>query len=644
MKVEDKKAEGTSKPQTKTVNKRELPINYSFVSALVALIILIAQCVLIVEYGKKVEIGMAWVAVITICFVVLMLLLIGSYLCVHFKKTSRTSYYGVYTERKGNNFLILLEAFTIMYTVLLCTVLLVYYSGSQDKLSKNEILGPTVFESTLSLSALIFYCVQRTIRHSDPLDPFRTIVELEVIEICLDTLDSVNLYCTFATALFSKELGVLKAIVPYVCGLWFATVCLRILLTFVLHRNLDHKIWYKLGIRGPNDCWDDFLFVSEKESYFRISVGLKYRAISQAIVIPIETAVLIIRIILLAKSPTKHDFIMIGKNLSSLWRSIAVLTTSSEPSDRCLQDKFKKPPQKLQASIWFFLALASFIFTCTSLDLFIQKGYSMGWVIFGITSTVLIVLLLLCSFFNKYNRFFGNIQFWLLAFFFAFVAFAGFRIPLLFWKANTFSTSVNNFFSQTILSLILQGFLVFIFGMSKLMLLFHMKNTRYADHINGYYYIRDKSAPLIINSINVEGTMDFLSAIDLFQNYQFTQLDVSSKRASIAFSFFEILSSMICYGSTWLLASSGMEAEEIPNFKAISRFVRMFVDVGSIILRIVVGAKTNTMSTIWIVKNIYQIFHGISQITRVRSEVKTKYRPNSICSISQAHRYYKDDN
>lgn len=121
---------------------------------------------------------------------------------------------------------------------------------------------------------------------------------------------------------------------------------------------------------------------------------------------------------------------------------------------------------------------------------------------------------------------------------------------------------------------------------------------------------------MVVNATTVEGALDVLSAATLMQ-LAANDLPVNVNNAIVLFCLLELINAAQCFALPGLL-SGGQEdtPKDLVRYNAYLRTARGLIDFGTIILRIVLWIRYNAVSSVFLVKNLYNLIHTAAQTER----------------------------
>eukprot|EP01084_Bolivina_argentea_P291571 501117_1 len=140
-----------------------------------------------------------------------------------------------------------------IYLLIMCVSLygiglIVFQSTSlhyYQSLNQTDFFGVNTLLQLIRWSSIQLYSLNRIIRPANRCDPLRTIFDLDVTEICLDSLDSAALFqILFTNDLHKVEYINLTLLTKITMLMWVTSVVVRIALlyTVIWKLMLPHKL------------------------------------------------------------------------------------------------------------------------------------------------------------------------------------------------------------------------------------------------------------------------------------------------------------------------------------------------------------------------------------------------------------------
>lgn len=131
-----------------------------------------------------------------------------------------------------------------------------------------------------------------------------------------------------------------------------------------------------------------------------------------------------------------------------------------------------------------------------------------------------------------------------------------------------------------------------------------------------YHAIHDPSIIMVASATTVEGALDVLSAAVLMQ-LAANDLPDHVNNAIVLFCLLELINAGQCFALPCML-SGGKEdtPKDLVRYNAYLRLARGLIDFGTIVLRVVLWIRYNAVSSVFLVKNLYNLIHTATQVDR----------------------------
>jgi hypothetical protein len=131
-----------------------------------------------------------------------------------------------------------------------------------------------------------------------------------------------------------------------------------------------------------------------------------------------------------------------------------------------------------------------------------------------------------------------------------------------------------------------------------------------------YHAIHDPSINMVSSATTVEGALDVLSAATLMQ-LAANDLPDRVNSAIVLFCLLELINAGQCFALPCLV-SGGKEdtPKDLVRYNAYLRTARGLIDFGTIVLRVVLWIQYGAVSSVFLVKNLYNLIHTATQVDR----------------------------
>lgn len=121
---------------------------------------------------------------------------------------------------------------------------------------------------------------------------------------------------------------------------------------------------------------------------------------------------------------------------------------------------------------------------------------------------------------------------------------------------------------------------------------------------------------MVASATVVEGALDVLSSATLMQ-LAANDLPDNVNNAIVLFCLLELINAGQCFALPCLV-SGGKEdtPKDVVRYNAYLRAARGLIDFGTIVLRVVLWIQYRAVSSVFLVKNLYNLIHTATQVDR----------------------------
>ncbi len=121
---------------------------------------------------------------------------------------------------------------------------------------------------------------------------------------------------------------------------------------------------------------------------------------------------------------------------------------------------------------------------------------------------------------------------------------------------------------------------------------------------------------MVASAAVVEGALDILSCTSLMQLASY-DLSPSMRGAIALFSILELVNAFQSFAFQMILSGGHDDTPmDLVRWKSYLRFCRFFIDLGTFVLRIMLWVQYDAISSVFLIKNLYNLLHTFSQIER----------------------------
>ena len=143
-------------------------------------------------------------------------------------------------------------------------------------------------------------------------------------------------------------------------------------------------------------------------------------------------------------------------------------------------------------------------------------------------------------------------------------------------------------------------------------------NEKFEKWKNQIVNICDPIHALTGTSAVSEGVLDVLSCSTFFLMSTNDGLNESMKQTCLAFSILELFNGGVCFASSASLYYEKVaRSDTVLIVKVSTRIVRLFIDVGAFITRMISWLKFGVIYSPFMIKNLYHIIHALVLIERL---------------------------
>jgi hypothetical protein len=487
----------------------------------------------------------------------------------------------------------------------------------------------------LQFGAITFYSFHRCIRPANRCDPLRTMFELEVVSVCWDALDGATI---FALMNDLYNAGEMTTSVDYALRIllvwWYLSVGARTGVMFI--SLLPASSWGYKQIMPPP------LTLAKEPIVDRTLQALRNRSLVTTVMSLAQFYAAGLRIALWSRRQLNQLQIeMCIKNLAFLYSTYGASEMYNTTKRRdwntreILPGLIEYPSRLLQLQCAKYVAVVFYLVVGVVTNLYLAEATGNNlWYTSSLFDFVLCALFMTyCD--RAYRRDSSLLpKAWYLPqdghVIFPKKLGAGFSIVL---AANLYLVRIpaiyNNYhnfypddsgetatYTNALVTLSLSILVIGAFGMFWYLsnMMFHRDFTASPGDYNS---IHDPLINMVSMTTQIEGAMDVLSCIVLMQLAAYRIPDPNMNNAIIMFALFEILNSCICFAMQAFLSSGADDTpKDLIRIKAYMRGVRAFIDAGVFILRLVLWIRYNALTSVFLVKNLYNLIHTLCQIER----------------------------
>lgn len=131
---------------------------------------------------------------------------------------------------------------------------------------------------------------------------------------------------------------------------------------------------------------------------------------------------------------------------------------------------------------------------------------------------------------------------------------------------------------------------------------------------------------MVATSIQIEAALDVLSCTTLMA-LATDNLPPSVDAACVMFSILELFNAYQSFGLQIILSGGHDDTPaDLVRWKAFLRSFRFFVDLGTFVLRVDLWVQYNALSSVFLIKNLYNLLNTVAQVERSIGIDRYNYR------------------
>lgn len=136
-------------------------------------------------------------------------------------------------------------------------------------------------------------------------------------------------------------------------------------------------------------------------------------------------------------------------------------------------------------------------------------------------------------------------------------------------------------------------------------------------YLCSYNAIHDPTINMVATSTMVEGALDCLSCSALMQLSTTTTLPSSINGAIVMFALLELANACQSFAFQAFLSGGHDDTPlDLVKWKSLLRSFRFMIDFGALVLRTVLWVQYDAVSSVFLIKNLYNLLHAMAQVER----------------------------
>jgi len=504
-------------------------------------------------------------------------------------------------------------------------------AGNTQALSNSGFYSQGTTVQTLRFVSITLLALHRILRPANRIDPMRTILELEVVSVCWDALDGSTLYELIDGN--SSLPPSYSVAVRVLMGFWYLSVGIRMAIMFMTHLS-PWNAGNRLLLTAP-------LELAPQPTVDRTFQSLRLRSLVVMAMTAAEFYAAVLRVILwsqdrldlLQQEMALKNFLFLLSMSGAYDMYSSTIHRNWNSRDIFLCIKYPLRSTQLQLCRWFFVVSYLLIAGLLSAILVVASPGSIRWFANLIIDIVLCVIFIFyCGDANNHEQFYNPPNNW-------FSPRKGFiifpaslvitisvlmgmslyiaRIPALYYAYPQLLVSGSSLatYDNAILILILSVVPVWLLASywSISYMLFRKEFTACPGNYNG---IHDPTISMVALYTMTEGALDVISTATLMELAE-SSLPAAVNGAVVLFCLLEMVNACQCFALQCLLSGGHDDTPlDLVRWKALLRAVRIVIDSGTLILRLILWIQYDAVSSVFLVKNLYNLMHSSAQIER----------------------------
>jgi hypothetical protein len=198
------------------------------------------------------------------------------------------------------------------------------------------------------------------------------------------------------------------------------------------------------------------------------------------------------------------------------------------------------------------------------------------------------------------------------------------RIPVIFYNYSNMAPLHSGLLYTYDNALLIIDFGVVVIGCCAMYwsLAFMVFRSEFTASPGNYNAIHDPTIWTVAMSTQIEGSLDILSCTSLL-SLASAGLLPSTQGVIVLFSLLEIVNACQSFGLQTVLSGGYDDTPvDLVRWKSYLRFYRGFIDFGAFFLRVYLWAYYDAVSSVFLIKNLYNLIHTISQVERSYRVIK----------------------
>ena len=509
------------------------------------------------------------------------------------------------------------------------------FCGGKTESSSDTAIAKISLLSALQYSSITFLAFHRIVRPSNRCDPLRTMMELDVVNVCWDALDGSTFFQLLEGS--NNYSYAMDMSIRFLMSFWYISVGFRV--------GIMHLALCSPGSLINRLILTPVLSLSHVPTVDRTLQGLRFRSMIVITMTFAEVYAIIVRVTLWIKG--KLDTLqqeMAIKNiifLCNIYGAYDMFQSTKyhnwNTRDLGIGYNLKLPRRHTQMKFFKYTFAISYLLEGSLLGSVLVKSSSKSnrWLINVFIDLILVIFFLLyCR--KCYNHRVQQSRFWLLPqkhfvifpYYLAVVIsilMAGnlfiVRLPYIYYEYNNLEEaaaegSVWNYnFSLIVISVLT---VVNLYTFSKFWSISIMLfNKKFTACPGDYQAIHDPTIVMVGQASMLEGAMDVLSTATLLSLASY-DLPPSVNGAIVMFSLLELFNACQSFVIQVKLSNGNEDTPlDLVKWYSYLRCLRGVIDFGAFVLRVYVWYNFGAISSVFIIKNLYNLLHTAANFSNM---------------------------
>ena len=512
--------------------------------------------------------------------------------------------------------------------------------GNGGRWTQNGFYSNSSFMQVLQFVSITFLVFHQIIRPANRCDPLRSMLELEVVAVCWDAVDGATIYELFYDLHEAGHLSTgLSIALRVLLAFWYVSVGCRTGAMCLCHLPAAAK-GYRFVLPMP-------LSIASNPSVDRTLQGLRSRSVIILINGCAELYAMILRCVLWARGwLSELQTEMAIKNIAFLYTVYSAYDMYSTTKLRNWNSTelgcgYHIPSRDSQLTFFRYSFMFCYLIQGILMSLLLSNvtpnSQANRWQTnTGLDIFIVVFFYFYCRHCHVRRRSADKGAFILypqtshtifprklamgMAFVMMFNLFIA-RVPALYENYENFPTT--GFYTyNTALVLVALSILTIGTGAAFWSVSYMLFNAEFTATPGNYNAIHDPTISMVGMTAQIEGAMDVLSTVTLMNLAAENAVGLlgftpTLNRFIQIFILLELFNAVQCFGFQVFLAGGTDDSPmHLVKWKAIMRLIRGAIDLGVLVLRVILWVRYRALSSVFLIKNLYNILHAITHVER----------------------------